>query len=271
VIDLRDKVVLTTGASSGIGAAIAKEAAARGAMSVLVGRNAEQLAMVERSIRSEGGRSAGFVCNVSSAQEVERLQSRVALEVGVPDILINNAGGGRWAYLKDSSYAEIDEMMAAPLHAALYVTRAFLPHMLGRGTGMIGNMTFIGAFLPWPGATGCTAARWGMRGFHEALRVDLRGTSVSTTLIAASAVETEYWAKNRTKRPSIPSWIPLLKPEDVARASLNALIRRKPVLVLPKIMLFLRVLHQFNPRLVDDAMHRWTASEDPENPGTAAL
>jgi NAD(P)-dependent dehydrogenase (short-subunit alcohol dehydrogenase family) len=93
VIDLRDKVVLTTGASSGIGAAIAKEAAARGAMSVLVGRNAEQLAMVERSIRSEGGRSAGFVCNVSSAQEVERLQSRVALEVGVPDILINNAGG----------------------------------------------------------------------------------------------------------------------------------------------------------------------------------
>jgi uncharacterized protein len=270
VIDLRDKVVLTTGASSGIGAAIAREAAARGAISLIVGRNAEGLAEVERSIRSEGGRSKAFVCNVTSAEEVQLLQSRVAVEAGIPDILVNNAGGGRWAYLKDCSYPEIDEMMAAPLHAALYVTRAFLPGMLRRGTGMIGNVTFIGAFLPWPGATGCTAARWGMRGFHEAMRADLRATNLSTTLIAAAAVETEYWTKNRTRRPLTPRWVPLLKPEEVARASLNALIGRKPVLVLPKVMLLLRVLHQLAPGLIDEALHRWTTTEDPEDASTNA-
>src|SRR5689334_870087 len=200
-VDLTGKIVLTTGASSGIGAAIAREAAARGAMSVLVGRHAERLAAVEQLIRSRGGCAKTYVANLTSAGEVELLRSRVSAEIGVPDILINNAGSGRWAYLDECSYDEIDEIIAAPLYAALYVTRAFLPQMLDRGSGSIGNVTFIGAFLPWPGATGCTAVRWGMRGLHEAMRADLRDTNLSATLIAASAVDTEYWGTNRTKKP----------------------------------------------------------------------
>src|SRR5215472_2199820 len=87
--DLCDKVVLTTGASSGIGAAIAREAAARGAISVLVGRDAGKLDEVEHSIRSQGGRSKAYVTNLTSAHEIELLRSRVAAEAGVPDILIN--------------------------------------------------------------------------------------------------------------------------------------------------------------------------------------
>jgi short-subunit dehydrogenase len=256
--DLRGKVTLTTGASSGIGAAIAREAAARGAFSLLVGRNAEKLTEVEHSIRSQGGRSKAYLSHLTDAQEIELLRSRVVTEAGVPDILINNAGTGRWAYLEDCSYDEIDEMVAAPLHAALYVTRTFLPGMLQRGTGAIGNVTFIGAFLPWPGATGCTAVRWGMRGFHEALRADLKGTNLSATLVAASAVETEYWRKNQTRKPVTPAWIPILKPEEVARASLNALLRRKSVLVLPPGMRLLRTLHHFTPGLVDRIMQRST-------------
>jgi len=255
---LRDKVVLTTGASSGIGAAIAREAAARGATSLLVGRNPEKLVEVERSIRGQGGRAKAYVCNPTNAEEIELLQSRVEADVGVPDILINNAGGGRWAYLEDCSYTEIDEMIAAPLRAALYVTRAFLPGMLRRGAGMIGNVTFIGAFLPWPGATGCTAVRWGMRGLHEAMRADLRGTNLTTTLVATAAVETEYWTKNRTRRPVTPAWIPILKPEEVARASLNAVIRQQALLVLPKGFLLLRAFHCFLPGMVDRVMRRST-------------
>jgi uncharacterized protein len=257
--DLTDKVVLTTGSSSGIGAAIAREAAARGAISVLVGRNAEKLAEVEYSIRCRGGRSKVYLCNLASAEEVEALQSIVATEAGVPDILINNAGSGRWAYLEDCSYREIDEMIAAPLHAALYVTRAFLPAMLRRGTGMIGNMTFIGAFLPWPGATGCTAARWGMRGLHEAMTADLRGTNLTTTLLATSVVETEYWTKNCTRRPVTPFWSPVLRAEEVARASLEALMKRQTLLVLPRGMRLLRILHSLMPGMVDNVMQRATA------------
>jgi short-subunit dehydrogenase len=257
-MDFEGKIVLTTGASSGIGAAIAQEAAARGAMSILVGRNAERLAAVESSIHSRGGRSRTFVANLTSAREVESLRSRVCAEIGVPDVLINNAGSGRWAYLDECSYDEIDEIVAAPLHAALYVTRAFLPQMLERGSGAIGNVTFIGAFLPWPGATGCTAVRWGMRGLHEAMRADLRGTNLSTTLIAASVVETEYWHRNQTKKPVTPGWIPILSPDAVARASLDALLTRKPILILPKGMRLLRALHFFMPGWIDHIMRQAT-------------
>jgi short-subunit dehydrogenase len=256
--DLSGKVVLTTGASSGIGAAIAREAAARGALSLLVGRNPEKLAEVEHSISSQGGRSKAYVTKLTDAHEIELLRSRVVADAGVPDILINNAGSGRWAYLEDCSYNEIDEIITAPLHAALYVTRAFLPAMLHRRTGSIGSVTFIGAFLPWPGATGCTAVRWGMRGFHEALRADLRGTNLSATLVAAATVETEYWQKNRTRKPIPPVWIPVLEPDEVARASLNALLNRKSVLILPMEMRLLCILHHFFPGLVDRVMQRST-------------
>jgi uncharacterized protein len=258
--DLEGQIVLITGASSGIGAAIAREAAARGALSLLVGRDAKKLAEVDHSIRARGGRSTSYVVStLTSARELEDLRSRVLADVGEPDILVNNAGRGRWAYLEDSSYDEIDEIIAAPLHAALYVTRAFLPGMLRRGVGIIVNVTFIGAFLPWPGATGCISVRWGMRGFHEALRADLKGTNLSATLVAPAAVETEYWYKNRTKRPVTPAWIPLLTCEQVARASVNAALRRKSILVLPKEMRLLRVLHCFVPRWVDCLMQRSTA------------
>jgi short-subunit dehydrogenase len=257
--DLDNKIALITGASSGIGAAIAREAAARGAMSILVGRNANKLAEVEHLIRAQGGRSTAFaVSSLTNAREIELLRSRVIAEVGVPDILVNNAGTGRWAYLEDCSYDEIDEIITAPLHAALYVTRAFLPEMLRRGTGAIVTVTFIGAFLPWPGATGCTAVRWGMRGFHEAIKADLGGTNLSATLVAPSVVETEYWQKNRTRKPVTPAWIPLLNPEEVARASLNAALSRKSILVLPKGMRLLRILRHFIPGWVDRVMQRST-------------
>jgi short-subunit dehydrogenase len=257
--DLLGKVVLTTGASSGIGAAIAQEAAARGAISVLIGRNAEKLARVEHLIRVQGGLAKAYVISTfTDADEIELLKSRVVAEAGVPDILINNAGTGRWAYLDDCSYSEIDEIVTAPLRAALYVTRAFLPAMLNRGTGAIVNVTFIGAFLPWPGATGCTAVRWGMRGLHEAMRADLRGTNLTATLVAASAVDTEYWNKNKTPRPVAPTWIPILKPEEVARAALTAIQNRQPLLILPRGMRLLQALHHLIPGWVDRVMQRAT-------------
>jgi uncharacterized protein len=257
--DLDGKVVLITGASSGIGAAIGREASRRGAMSLLVGRNARKLAEVDLSIRADGGRSRAYVVsNLIDAGEIERLRADVLSDVGVPDILVNNAGTGRWAYLDECSYSELDEIVTAPLHAALYVARAFLPGMLARGSGALVTVTFIGAFLPWPGATGCTAVRWGMRGFHEAIKADLKGTNLSATLVAPSVVETEYWQKNQTRKPVTPAWVPLLNVEEVARASLNAVLSRKSILILPKGMRVLRILHHIVPGWVDRVMQRST-------------
>lgn len=192
------------GASSGLGAAIAEEAAFRGAVSILVSRNADRLENVERVIRACGGTATSYATDVTIAENCDRLRASVEQSFGVPDIVINNAGTGRWAYLEKMSYAEVNEMIDAPFRAALYVTRAFLPAQMARGTGAIGNVSSIACYLPWSGATAYTALRWAMRGLSEALRADFNGTRLSATLLACASVDTEHFEENRARRPVIP-------------------------------------------------------------------
>jgi short-subunit dehydrogenase len=252
--NIRDKLVLITGASSGIGAAIAIEAAKRGAIVALVGRDKEKLQDVQQTIAAADGRSYIYVTALANAESVESLRGRIEQDLGVPHFLINNAGSGRWAYLEDTSYAEIDQMIDAPLRASLYVTRAFLPGMLQRNSGAIGNVSSIAAFLPWSSATVYTAVRWAIRGLHEALRADLCGTNLSVTLAATAAVKTEYFNKNLSPVPVTPFWIPLLEPDQVAAAFIDALVNRRSILVIPKGIDLLRSLHYLLPSFVNTAM-----------------
>jgi uncharacterized protein len=254
--DLAGKVVLTTGASSGIGAAIAEEAALRGAASILVSRNADGLQNVERVIRACGGTATSYATDVTVSENCDRLRAWVERSFGVPDIVINNAGTGRWAYLEETSYAEMDEMIDAPFRAALYVTRAFLPAMMARGTGAIGNVSSIACYLPWSGATAYMAQRWAMRGLNEALRADFRGTRLSATLLACATVDTGYFEKNQTRRPVAAGFIPVLKADTVAREFIDAIIRRKPFLVLPRGMELLRRLSLVFPKHVAGALEK---------------
>jgi short-subunit dehydrogenase len=256
VANLRGKVVLTTGASSGIGAAIAKEAALRGAVSILVSRNAEKLENIESVIRARGGTAKSYSTDVTLAENCERLRASIEKSFGVPDIVINNAATGRWSYLDETSYAEIDKMIDAPLRAALYVTRAFLPALMARGAGAIGNVSSIACYLPWCGATAYTTQGWAMRGFNEALRADFKGTKLSATLLACATVDTVYFKKNQTRKPVTSKFIPVLKADDVAREYLDAIIGQKPFLVLPRgLELFRRVSFLF-PKLVAGAMEK---------------
>jgi uncharacterized protein len=247
---LKNRVVLITGASSGIGAAIAIEAARRGATSILASRNGDKLQQVENFIRAHDGAAKSYVTDVTVAANCENLRACVEGEFSTPDIIINNAGTGRWSYLEETSCHSIDEMIDAPLRAAAYVTRAFLPGMMVRGTGAVGNVSSIACYLPWSGATGYTATRWAMRGFNEALRADFRGTRLSATLLACSTVDTEYFKKNKTRVPAASGFIPVLKADHVARQFLDAIAARKPVLILPPGMDLLRKMSFFFPAFV---------------------
>ena len=254
--NLTGKLVLTTGASSGIGAAIAKEAALRGAVSILVGRNEDKLKNVVHAIRACNGAVMTYATDVTIAENCDRLRAAVERSHGVPDIVINNAGTGRWSYLEETTYGEVDEMIDAPFRAALYVTRAFLPAMMTRGTGAVGNVSSIACYLPWSGATAYTAQRWAMRGFNEALRADFKGTKLSATLLACSTVDTGYFEKNQTRRPVASGFIPVLNADDVARKFLDAIIGQKSILVLPRGMELLRRMSFLFPKLVAGAMEK---------------
>lgn len=101
-----------------------------------------------------------------------------------PDILINCAGAGTWRFLHESSVNDLKLNLAAPFMAAMWVTRAFVPAMVARGSGCIVNVQSPAAYCAFGGATGYIAGRWALRGLSEATRADLHGTGVHVQVCA---------------------------------------------------------------------------------------
>lgn len=129
------QLVLVTGASSGIGAATAKAMARKGGRLLLMARTRPALEQVAAEIRTSGGSAWIYPTDLSDALAVSETARIMLREVGVPDILINNAGAGRWLWMDETNSAEAVEMMTSPYFGAFNITRAVLPEMLRRGSG----------------------------------------------------------------------------------------------------------------------------------------
>ncbi len=248
---IENKIMIITGASSGIGAATAQEAARQGAEVILVARTQSKLDAVASEIRTNGGKAHVFPTDVSDANAVRKLAKQVEATHGTPDILFNNAGAGRWLFTDETEMEDAAEMMAAPYFAAFYVTRAFLPQMIERNSGYIVNMSSIAGFMPWPGATAYAAARWAMRGFTEGLRSDLNGTKVRTMMTAFAKVESDFWANNPGSDdhlPGVQAMIPIITPEQVAKAIVNGIRWNRRNVFAPFMMVVvLGLLYLFPP------------------------
>jgi len=252
------RIVLVTGASSGIGAATAERFSRRGARVVLVARNASRLADVARKISKRDGDSHPYAADLSSADEVADVAERITAEVGVPDVIVNNAGAGRWAPLAETSADELRQMIDVPLMAALYVTRSFLPGMIERRSGSIVCVTSPASFLAWSDACGYIVARRGLKGFCDALRLEVKPAHLHVALVVLGAVDTPYWSNNPGSRVAIPTTHPVLMPkltaEDAATAIERAVDRRRRMVVEPPIFRLLFALNAIAPRLVERGM-----------------
>jgi uncharacterized protein len=121
-VELRDKTVLITGASSGIGAATARAMSRRGAQVLLVARSKDKL---EALVRELGESANAYPCDAGDPRAVAVMAKRVQAEHGVPDAIVNNAGAGRWLSIEDTDPDEFLEMAAVPYFAAFFITRAW--------------------------------------------------------------------------------------------------------------------------------------------------
>lgn len=197
-----DKLAVITGASSGIGAAAAHALAARGYRLVLIARSADKLAAVASAI---DGDAIVEPIDASDGQAVLDMAARIRDQHGVPDVIVNSAGAGTWKYIEDTPPGEALAMMGAPYLAAYNVTHAFMADMLERGFGVVIHVGSPASAFPWPGATGYTASRWALRGLHESLRQDLRGTGVHSCHVVFGKVSSEYFDNNPDTEQHIPS------------------------------------------------------------------
>ena len=247
---LTNKKVLITGASSGIGAATAKEFAKAGAEVLLVARNETKLKKVADEIISSGGKAIYFPADVSDFKVVQNLAKKVISATGIPDILINNAGQGIWKFMDETAYEEVSEMMAVPYFAAFYVTKAFLPEMLKRNTGHIVNMTSYAGFIAFSGATAYITARTAMIGFHNALTADLHKSNIKTSLAYFAKVTSDYWKNNpgsEERLPTSQALIPVITPEKAARAIVIGVQKNKRKIATPFMIFVMNGLIRYFP------------------------
>jgi len=254
------KLVLVTGASSGIGEATAKRYGANGARVLLLARDAERLDAVAGAIRREGGTSTAFPLDLSDAQAIAEVSARITREAGTPDILINNAGAGRWLKLLETTPEEALAMIEVPYLAAFNLTRAFLPEMLARRSGRIACVTSPASYLTWPKACAYIAARHALAGFAAGLQSELHGTGITVTLVVLGTVETPYWEHNPGSRAHVPKansiLFPTLSPEQAAETILIGTEARQRITVRPWLFRLLFVLNALMPNLVAAQLRR---------------
>jgi len=242
--------VLITGASSGIGAATARAVARAGGRPVLLARSAGTLHELATEL---GGGVRAYAVDCADRDAVARVAPLIADEVGTPDVVVNNAGAGRWLYLEETEPEELEAMIGAPYLAAAFVTRAFLPAMIERGSGLIVNVNSPVAFVPWPGAVGYGAARWALRGLDELLRMDLAGTGIHVSQVVPGPVSSDYILHNpgvAESFPGIAKLIPTLTPDQVAKTIVRAIERERRLVFTPFVLRALLSFDRMVPRLV---------------------
>lgn len=220
---LAGRLALVTGASRGIGAATAGALAGAGC----------RVLRVARSL-TEGAQGAfhDLPCDLIDSAQVTRLAERVAREFGPPDIVVNNAGSFLLRPLEHTTAAEFDAQVGINLRAPFALARAFLPMLRGAGRGCFISIGSVADHLGLPENAAYAASKYGLRGLHETLLAEYRGSGVRLTLISPGATDTGAWDPyDPDHRVGFPPRARMLRPADVADAILFVATRPPHVLI----------------------------------------
>lgn len=237
------RVVLLTGASSGIGEVAAHVLAARGHALVLAARRGEQLHRLAHTLDPSGSRVRAVPTDLTDPGAREALVAAGLEHFGRIDVLVNNAGvstGGRWWEHPDSL-----EVLRLNLEAPVALTGLLLPHLLERGSGHVVNVASVAGMVGVSGVY--SASKFGLRGFSFALRRELLGSGVTVSVVSPGFVRTELTAGSR---------LPMPGPDSVARAIADVLERPRREVIVPGVYRPLALLARAAPRLTDAVVRR---------------
>ena len=207
---LAGRVALVTGASRGIGAAVAAALAGEGARVIRVARSLTE---------STTDRTHDIPCDLTDPKQVTRLGSRVVAQYGPPDIVVSNAGAFLLRPLESTGPAELETQLGANLRAPFYVAQAFLPAMRDAGRGTFISVGSVADHTGFPDNAAYAASKYGLRGLHETLVAEYRGSGVRLTLVSPGPTDTSMWDPvNPDAREGFVPRAGMLRPADVADA-----------------------------------------------------
>jgi serine 3-dehydrogenase (NADP+) len=232
---IRDKVAVITGASAGIGTAIARDLAAAGAKLVLSARRHDRLETLAAEL---GANTAILAADIVDPATPERLLALAQSRFGGADILVNNAGILRVGPLEAVDLAAIEAMVAVNYTSVVRNCYVFARAMKARGSGVIVNLSSIGAGLVTPGVGVYGGLKRALEMFTDSLRIELVGTGVRAGFVAPGTTATEIFNDMKARgQPGWDSYVQPLQPEDVARA-VRFLLDQPPHATVPRVHVY---------------------------------
>ena len=229
--DFKGQRVLITGASSGIGAALAEELARRGALLGLCARREDRLRETLDRCLQHSPESRMWVCDLADPAAVDSLVGSVSDDLGGVDVLINNAGIPKRRHVTKLDPSTVEQVMNINYFAPIRLTLALLPGMLERGHGRIVNISSVAATLSSPGEAAYDASKAALSVFSEAMAIDLWGTGVKVHVVYPGVVDTELFSLPDND-PIIPGIDPIPVSEAVS-AIVGSIERDEPQVYVP--------------------------------------
>lgn len=189
--NIQGKVVIITGASSGIGEATAKHLASLGALVSLGARRKGKLDILVKEIENSGGKAVAFTTDVTKRLDMEALVKDTLEAYGKVDVLFNNAGLMPLSMMEQLHYEEWDKMVDTNIKGVLYGIGAVLPHMTKQKSGHIINISSVAGHRVKPGSAVYSATKFAVRAISEGLRQELTTYNIRSTIISPGAINTE--------------------------------------------------------------------------------
>lgn len=224
---LAGRTALVTGATRGIGCAIATALAGAGSRVILLARDAGRLAELAESL---GGGAMSIACDLGVSTDVDAAIAQIRAVAGVPDVIVSNAGAFALGLVGAMPPAEVGQMLEFNLLTPYRLLHAFVPAMRERGSGDVVMIGSVADRVTYAENAAYAATKFGARAMHQVLREELRGSGVRTSLVSPGPVDTHIWDAIRPEtRAGFATRDQMLRPEDVAEAVLWVLVQPRHV------------------------------------------
>ena len=249
-MDFKNKIVLITGASSGIGKQTAIEFAKLGSNIILVARRKDKLQQVENELKKFNVTTLICSCDVSKKEQVEIMSKTVLEKFNSVDILVNNAGFAIYGSIFDLSIDDIKSQMETNYFGMIYCTKNFLPSMIKKKSAHIVNVASVAASFGLPGIASYCASKFAMLGFSEGLKHELKDTGVGITVVSPIMVKTNFFEHPSFEK--MPKYSPTsLNSKTVAKAIVKAANSSRLEIITPSIIRIAVWLKQTFPYFIN--------------------
>jgi short-subunit dehydrogenase len=266
---MKDKVVIITGASSGIGLATAREFARLGAKVVLAARSQALLQDIESEMKTAGYDACAVTTDVTIEEDCRHLVEATIKKYGKLDILINNAGISMRALFRDVDISVLKKLFDVNFWGAVHCTKYALPFLIASKGSVVG-VSSVAGFIGLPGRTGYSASKYALHGFLETLRIENLKNGLHVLVLCAGFTKSDIRKKALTADGSQQGYTPreeekMMMPEDVAKSIVRALYRKRNYVILTLEGKMTALVKRLAPRFLEYAAYLKMANE-PESP-----